>query len=327
MSEELLRVCVVGAGALSTRRIYPYLGAAGAQLVGVCDLDLNKAERNARLFGGRPYSDARSMLDDLAPDACFICIGPEAHAQLAPEAMRRGIPVYTEKPPAPDLESALEVARVSRETGVLCSTAFKKRYATAYRRARQWVECFPPDQIMSIGVDYASAAYANESPRTSFLLDFGIHIIDLLQYLMGDAEEVFAFSRDGHAFAVSLRFTSGAVGSLNLTDGRSFTLPTEEVEITAAGGNWISVHNSSCWRVARDGMACEWREPPTFTSAGDSGNDTGHFAEIVEFLSAVREGRSTASDIFQSCRTMALYEAILQSVTDHTPVRPRYPAI
>ncbi len=144
---------------------------------------------------------------------------------------------------------------------------------------------------------------------------------------MGDAEEVFALSRDGHAFAVSLRFASGAVGSLNLNDGRSFALPTEEVEITAAGGNWISVHNSSCWRVARDGRACEWREPPTFTSAGDSGNDTGHFAEIVEFLSAVREGRSTASDIFQSCRTMALYEAIVQSVADHAPVRPRYPAL
>jgi predicted dehydrogenase len=49
------RICIVGAGSLSTRRIYPYIGAAGAQLVGVCDLDVEKAQRNARLFGGQVY--------------------------------------------------------------------------------------------------------------------------------------------------------------------------------------------------------------------------------------------------------------------------------
>ena len=42
------RICIVGAGHLSTSRIYPYIGAAGGVLAGVCDLDIEKAERNAR---------------------------------------------------------------------------------------------------------------------------------------------------------------------------------------------------------------------------------------------------------------------------------------
>ena len=147
-----------------------------------------------------------------------------------------------------------------------------------------------------------------------------MHVIDLALYLFGDVEEAFAFSKGPDAYAASLRFASGAVGSLCLADGRSFSVPTEEVEITARGGNFMTVHNSSSWRITRDGKPCEWREPPTFTSAGDSGNDTGHLAELADFLAAVGEKRTTRSDIFESCRTMRLYEAIRDSAEKGGPV-------
>jgi len=311
MSE--IRLGIVGAGNLSTRRIYPYVGAAGARLVGVCDLDPGKAERNARLFGGRAYCDMREMIAKEEPDGVIICVGPEAHANLAPIVMKAGIPVYTEKPPAPDAASALEVARVSRKTGILCTTAFKKRYAVAYTRAKEFISGFPPEDLYSISVDYASAQYANDSPRNEFLLDFAIHAIDLVGYLFGDAAEVFAFAKGEDAWAVSLRFATGALGILNLNDARSFTVPTEEVEISIRGGNFMTVHNSSSWRICENGRPAEWREPPTFTSAGDSGNETGHLAELADFVAAIREGRRTRSDIYESYKTMVLYETIRKS--------------
>ena len=115
------------------------------------------------------------MLRTESPDGVIICIGPLAHAELAPRVMRLGIPVYTEKPPAVTAAEALAVARVSRETGVLCTTAFKKRYSLAYERAREWIETLEPDTLLSFSIDYASAMYSNDSPRTTFLLDFAIH--------------------------------------------------------------------------------------------------------------------------------------------------------
>lgn len=319
------RICIVGAGNLATRRIYPYIGAAGGQLVGVCDLDATKATRNARRFGGTAYGDMDAMLDAQKPDGVIICIGPEQHAELAPRVLARGLPVYTEKPPAPSAAGALAVARAAKSAGLLCMTAFKKRYSTAFARARQWVEEMPAGSVLSIGIDYASGGYSNDSPRSSFLLDFGIHIIDLVGYLMGDAESVFAFTRDQHAYAVSIRFASGAVGSLNLNDGRSFGVPTEEVEISAAGGNAITVRNSSSWRILSGGKCTEWREPSTFTSAGDSGNDTGHLAEIAEFFQAIQEKRTTTrSQIAESYKSMVLYEAIGESARTGQVVRVRY---
>jgi predicted dehydrogenase len=125
------RICIVGAGQLSSRRIYAYIGLAGAELVGVCDVDTEKARRNARRFGGRAYAGLDRMLEREQPDGVIICINAEEHVRLAQQVLRRGVPVYTEKPPAPSAAAALELARLSKETGVLCTTAFKKRYNMA----------------------------------------------------------------------------------------------------------------------------------------------------------------------------------------------------
>jgi predicted dehydrogenase len=322
MSEP--RICVVGAGSLSSRRIYPYVGAAGAVLVGVCDIDRARAERNARLFGGSVYTDMEQMLEAERPDGVIICIGPAEHASLAAAAMRHGVPVYTEKPPSLTAADALEVARVSKEAGVACTTAFKKRYNLAYNRAKEWIETFDPADLYSISIDYASAQFRNDTPRSTFLFDFAMHAIDLVGYLFGEVEQAFAFAKGPDAYAVSLRFAGGAVGSMNLTDGRSYSLPTEEVEITIRGGNFMTIHNSSIWRITEDGHASEWREPPTFVSSGDSGNDTGHLAELIDFFAAIGEGRSTRSAIYESYKSMVLYEAIRQSAEIGEVVDVRY---
>jgi predicted dehydrogenase len=264
------------------------------------------------------------MIETEEPDGVIICIGPEAHSELAPDVMRRGIPVYTEKPPGPDAETVHEVATISRETGVLCMTAFKKRYSTVYDRAKDWIDSFDEIDKSSISVDYASGKYSNDSLRSSFLLDFCIHLIDLVSYLFGDVDRVSAITKDHHAYSVSLKFEDGSVGSLNFTDGRSWNIPTEEVEITMTEGNFMTIHNSSSWRITEDHEATEWREPPTFISSGDSGYNTGHLAEIEAFLKAIETGQPTRSNIFESYKSMVLYEAIRESAETNQPVDITY---
>ncbi|MEX0887754.1 MAG: Gfo/Idh/MocA family oxidoreductase [Phycisphaeraceae bacterium] len=308
------RLAIIGAGNLSTKRIYPYIGHAGAQLVGVCDLDADKAATNARRFGGKAYTDIDAMLDAEKPDGVIICVGPAAHAQLAKKVLLAGYPVYTEKPPATTAADAVDVARVARETGLLCMTAFKKRYNVAYSRARQWLDKFDADDHAAISIDYCSGPFENTHLERMFLFDFTVHILDLVGYLFGDVAQVFAFAKGPNAYAVSLRFVSGAVGSLCLSDGRSFGVPTEEVEITVRGGNFMTIHNSSVYRITENQKPVEWREPTTFVSGGDSGNDTGHFAEIVAYVAALRQGEThTRSSIDESYKCLALYEAIVTS--------------
>jgi predicted dehydrogenase len=324
MDANDMKIAIIGAGSLSTKRIYPNIGAAGARLVACCDLDEKLAQRNASRFGGKAYGDYRELLEREKPDGVIICIGPQQHYELAIEVMKLGYPVYTEKPPAASSQDAYEVARVSAETGLLCMTAFKKRYNTAYSRAKEWIGKFPPEDLYSISADYASKQYENNSLKRDFLFDFTVHVIDLLHYLFGDVEKVASFCRGKDAYAVSLKFANGAVGSLNLNCGRSYSLPTEEVEISVKGGNFMTVHNSSSWKIAEGEKGVEWREPPTFISAGDSGFETGHLPELIAFFKALREGGTTRSNIYESYKTMVLYEAIRDSAAGEQMISVSY---
>jgi predicted dehydrogenase len=336
-ADKFPRVCVVGAGRLSTMRIYPYLGAAGMRLVGICDLDNAKAIRNATLFGGRVYQDIDAMLSAEAPAGVIVCVGPRGHAELAIKVLRAGFPVYTEKPPGVTVDATAEVARQAQETGLLCMTAFKKRYSLAFEHAREWLAQFPSGDVLSISVDYCSGGDSDPSApggarstrlpevRNFFLFDFAIHHLDLLHYLMGDVEEVFAYRREVSSFAISLKFTSGAVGTMNASDNRP--VPTEEVELTVRGGNSLTVSNSSRWREARAGKPSGWREPATFVSEGDSGYDTGHLAELEAFATHLADGTPVRSPIAESLKSLVLYEAILASVDSGRPVTLVYPEV
>lgn len=322
---DIPRIAVIGAGALSSRRIYPYVGAAGARLVGVCDLDLDRAQRMSLLFGGHAYDQWPAMLEATRPDGVIICIGPEQHAALAPAVLRAGYPVYTEKPPGPTAADTLKVARAAAETHRLCMTAFKKRYARCNQRAKAFLGEFADEDKLALSLDYAGGPYRNDSPRTDLLLDFGVHGVDLLSFLGGPVAEVAAHTRDGHAYTATIRFASGLLGSFCLTDGRSFGVPTEELEITCRGGHWMTVHNSSCWKVARAGSIVEYREPPTFTSAGDDGRDTGHLAELEAYVQALRaRAVSSPSQVYESYRSMVLLEAIREAAASGRAVQPVY---
>ncbi|HVX43230.1 MAG TPA: Gfo/Idh/MocA family oxidoreductase [Mycobacteriales bacterium] len=310
-----LRLGIVGAGSLSSAKIYPCLHRLPVQLAAVCDLDRERAERNARKFGGQAvFTDHRAMLAEAELDAVIVCVGPEAHAELSIEIIRHGLPVYTEKPPAVSAQDARRVRDASEQYGRICMTGFKKRFAPAYRKARAavLVAGFGDPELLSI--DYCCGpGYRNDpaAPRSRFLLDFAIHIIDLSRYLFGEVAEVAARERNLSTYAVSLRFANGALGVLALSSHRDWAVPTEKVELTGGPGQFISIDNS-VEMVRYDGARIADHHRPSFSTArGDSLAETGFAIELQEFVDAVRSGTEPESAIRSSYETMRLHDAIV----------------
>ena len=315
------RVCIVGAGNHSSGFVTPKIGSAGGDLVGVCDLDREKAERNARRWGGTAYTDMETMVDEERPDGVIIVVGAAAYAELAPVVIEREIPVYTEKPPAPTADEALELARMADAADVVYSVGMKQRYATVYDRAKRWIDSFDPSRKYSIALTRGLGDYGEGG---GVLLGSGIHSIDLLQYLFGDVDRVMAFAKGRQAYAVSMQFADGAVGTFEINDGRSFEVPAEEMEITIEGGNFMSIHNSCEYRITEDGEPSEWHEPPMWIAPGDPGHETGLLTELEAFFASIESGESTRSSIYESYKSMELYEAILDAAERGRPVEVTY---
>lgn len=319
-----LRLGIIGAGQLASSRVYPCLRYLPVSLAAVCDLDRERATRNARVFGGEAvYMDHRQMLAQAALDGVIVCVGPEGHSRLAVEILEAGLPVYTEKPPAVTAADARTVLEASRRTGRIAMTGFKKRFASAYRKARAAIEGAEFGTPTLLSIDYCCGpTYGNDpaDPRSLFLLDFCIHIIDLARYLMGEVEEVYARQRGGTTYAVNLLFRNGALGVLALSANRDWAIATEKVEVTGGPGQFLGVDNSvRLVRFVGDRVA-DWHDPSFSTARGDSLVETGFMPELGEFVAAIQEGREPESSIASSYRTMRLYEAIARAAREGGPV-------
>lgn len=318
-----LRLGIIGAGNLSSRRIYPCLHFLPVDLAAVCDLDRARAAENARKFGGQSvYTDHRQMLTEADLDAVIVCVGPEHHHRLAIEVMEAGLPVYTEKPPAVTAADARQMLETSRRTGQLCMTGFKKRFAPAYVKARQAIASAEFGDPALLSIDYCSGFYTNDpdNPRRQFLLDFCVHIIDLSRFLFGEVAEVYARTHNHVAYAVNLSFRNGAVGTLAMSCHREWRVSTEKVELTGGPGQFISLNNSIQMVRHSGETIADWHDPSFSTAGGDSLIETGFARELEEFVAAVQEGREPESSITSSYQTMRLYEAIKQSADEKRPV-------
>lgn len=321
-AENLLRLGIIGAGINSSSFIYPALHDLPVRLAAVCDRDQARAERNARVFGGESvYTDHVKMIKEADLEAVIVCIGPEEHARLAIEVMEAGLPVYTEKPPALTAADARQVLETSRRTGQICMTAFVKRFVPAYQRARAAIESpdFGPPSLLTANWSSGPFILGNkpEDPRTWFLLDFCIHMIDLSRYLFGEVEQVYAHKLDEIAYGMVLHFANGAVGTLGFSGNHAYTV-TEKVELTGGSGHFISMPDAGKMMRFRDRDVVDWYETPF--AIIDGLVERGYRGELLEFVTAIREGRQPESSIASAYQTMRLYEAIDRSAKERRAV-------
>jgi predicted dehydrogenase len=350
--DEKVRIGFVGCGAHATRSIYPSLRYAPVDLVAVCDLVEERARATARTFGAqRQYTDYRLMMEKEELDALFVVVGPDAHPSITIEAMNQGLHVFVEKPPCRTLAQAEEMVEVSRSTGKSVMVAFKKRFCPTYVRALEIVranEFGTPSSIdarLGLWVDRdrlagspSTATEALEDRFLMLLIDYFIHHLDLLRFFMGDVEELYYerhVSCGRPTYAVSLRFTSGAVGTLYMTALQSPNSFQERVEIVGEGANVVidNVERLVYYRRAanppEDSFVGADEEAPLVWEPAFSLSQVrnkvlfiGGFAgEVRHFAESVLKGTAPSSDISDGLEAVRLVYALCQGPGQSIRVR------
>lgn len=110
-----LRVALVGCGAVARDVHLPTLeDLKGVDVVGLCDVEPERAGALAQRYGVKSFRDPASMLKSLQPDAVHVLTRPESHAELAIQALDAGAHVLVEKPfvyTPVEAERVIETAR------------------------------------------------------------------------------------------------------------------------------------------------------------------------------------------------------------------------
>jgi len=225
--------------------------------MGVVDVAPAAAAAFAGRTGARTYPDRAALLDD-APDAVWVCVPPFAHGEPERDLIARGIPFFVEKPLAADLAVAEELAAAIARRGLLTATGYHWRYLEAVRRARERLAGAPPRLAIGAWLDRVPPAawWPRRARSGGQVVEQATHLLDVMLHLVGDVAEVHAVAGRwpraelpgadvDDVTAATLRFASGAVGSLAAT---SLLADTQRAALELVGeGVRVTVADDADW--------------------------------------------------------------------------------
>jgi predicted dehydrogenase len=253
--ERHVRACFIGAGGHAYRNVYPALRYAPVELTGICDLDIDRAGKFAKLFGAeRAYSDHREMLEKEKPDLVFLVTAyhPDGRVQatdLAMDALAAGAHVWMEKPTAASLAEIEALEAASAKAGRMVMTGLKKTFFPTIEKLRDLIGSPDFGALTSINVRYPQSlpplGERGDLVRMQSFLDHIYHPAAILNFLGGRIERAsYEWEARTGATVTNLKFRSGAIGTLHFAAGQSGGSMFERVEIIGEGANAV-VENGS----------------------------------------------------------------------------------
>ena len=345
MSEQRkARVAFVGCGGFTNASIFPCIPLVPRiEVVAVCDLIRSKAEAASRLFNACPvYEDMDKMLDEVEVDGVFA-IGPApTQYEVAPRLLKRGLPVYVEKPSANTSKQALEMVKVAEDHGTWGQVGFMKRFAPSYLMAKSIIAKPEFGQLNMVNCKFGQGPYPQiwgiDSAQRAFLIGQCCHLCDLIRYFGGDVATVQAICReapqnpgDPHvstriAYLAHVTFQSGAIGEVNLNcmEARlGFRDLDERLELVSMD-NIVTVHRMChvTWRKAEDWSDAVpqngWyvlEHDARGLGVWSGHRQIGYVGEVEHFalrcLGEVDKGNS--GDLMDSVKSLQIGEAIYES--------------
>lgn len=317
-----LRVAMAGAGFASGLHLAGWKRIVSAEVVAICDPNAEKAAARAREFGvASIFRDAAAMLDEVKPDAIDIVAPMDVHAALCLLAADRSIDILCQKPLAPSLEEARDLARVI-DGRVRLMVHENWRFRAQYRHIKRWLDAgYLGTPVSCVMQTRSSGLLQNEHgvrpqfERQPFFAQLErlligellIHHLDVLRWLLGPLRVV--ATRTGR-FCPVVRGEDQAVILLEgqkrwaLLDGSLVVpgappTPSDRLELIGTRGTALFEGNSVRLRGVQDEYI------PLDLAAGYADS---YAAAIAHFAACLSSGAAFETDVPDNLHTLALVE-------------------
>ena len=294
--------------------------AAGLQLVKCFARSEEQRVEFARTHGGTPADSMEELLGDHDVEGVLIATPHSTHADLVVQTAAAGKHIFVDKPLTLTVAEAKRAMHAAEAAGVVLQVGHNRRRQPANRRLKQMVDSG------ELGtVHYAEANLSHPkglNPRTGWRGDpaespaggmtgLGVHMADNLNYLLGPAARVAAFSKKvlqigtlDNATTATLEYQSGPLAFL----GTSTVIP--DIARTAVWGTEAAAWNEldgEGFYVQRVG---EKDRAPEEIETLDTVKD-----ELEEFAAIIRNGGRPETGGPEALEAVAVLEGIIESAT------------
>lgn len=281
--------------------------ARGLDCVAGCDPDAAAAAKFTAATGVRAYAGLAEMLREARPDVVSICSPDALHFEHARAALEAGVRrLWLEKPPAETAAATRELGALAARHGATVAVNFFRRYHPVFERLREAVQGGEFGRARRIRLQYSRGLLSN-----------GIHQLDLLHYLTGDA---LAFTVDAARSGGDARHAEALLSSGELlvaVGGAPLDFHVQETEVLCERARLRATQGGAALWIERAEPNPDY---PGFSRLGsaaapalEEGNPGDRFADALADLLAAHEARAAPrSSLATAQRAMQLYEDIQQ---------------
>lgn len=193
-------VAVIGCGRISDMAHFPALSQMdNVRIKYACDVLLEKAEEKKAKFPKieNVVADYKEVLADEEVDAVFVLTPNYAHYEITMAALKAGKHVLCEKPITVNYELSVEMAEEAEKQGKMLDIGVCNRYQKSVEMLREWADAGKFGNIYHVYCSFRDfrcipglgGAFTTKSQSGGgVLIDWGIHFLDLILYVLGGAK-------------------------------------------------------------------------------------------------------------------------------------------
>lgn len=342
-----MRIAIAGAGLIGRRHLELIDASPDCVLAGIADP--SPAAKELAEARGLPWrADHRVLLADEKPDGLIIASPNALHLQMALDCAEAGVPALIEKPVTDTVAAAQRLCAAIRRTDVPMLVGHHRRHNPIVKAARETMTSGRLGQLTAVvGLwllrkpdDYFEVTWRRQHGGGPLLINL-IHDIDNLRFICGEITEVQALtSNKARGFAVEdtaallLRFTSGALGTVTVSDatpapwswelasGENAAYPKQDQPcyIFSGTAGSLSLPNMELWSYAQQPG---WYAPLSRETIAPAASDP--LAEQLRHFCAVIAGREQPLiSVEDAMGTLAVVEAVSEAARTGQKISPAY---
>lgn len=340
---DQLKIAIIGAGTWGENHARIYNEHPFAEVVAICDLNLEKAQKTAaRTNIPNVYNDYNEMLKNCDIDAVAIVTPDFAHGDAAVAAANAKKHMLIEKPLATNREDVFRILEAIEKNNVRAMVDFHNRWNPPFNAAHQAVE------RGELGDVYSGYFRLNDrkwvatdllpwAAKSSILWFLGSHSLDTLRWLFSDeVVRVYSVSRSGilkelgvdtvDTYYTTLEFKKGGIAHMEngwvtpngnpcINDMKCNILGTKGmISIDASNHNLIQKCTDSIMEV-----------PDILVQNLVQGYAKGFaFESVRSFVDRMLDGKPFGLTLQDAANTTMVLLAIMESAKTRTPVDVKY---
>jgi predicted dehydrogenase len=305
-----MRTAVVGVGSLGRHHLRWLSQLSNSKLIGLFDIDADKAARYAEEYNVRAFDRLRDMASEV--DAASVVVPTTEHYKVASYLIEQGVHCLIEKPIALNLDEANALQRLATKHGVKVTVGQIERFNPA-------VVALAGEHVRPSFIEgHRLAAFDPRGTDVAVVLDLMIHDIDLVLKFMGarpveiQASAVAVVSDQADIANARLTFEDGAVA--NLTASRISLNAMRKLRIFQKSGYFsldLATRQADLYQLAGPDDHAEGMRVPLgksgqdliYRKVPDSGKDMLGL-EIETFLNAVIHDRPVAVSVTEATEAL-----------------------